>query len=224
MVPPGCWDAVRAAGLEVRSLSVPRDGPRLTCPGDHRDAVRTLAAAIATARDAGIPQIVVFSGDRKGEPQRSGVASCARALTAVAPSAADAGVTLLFELLNTDDHPDYHACTSRFVFSVVSQVGSAAVRVLYDIYHATRMGEEAELDLRERTPLIGHVHVAGAPRRDFPGPAQRIDYRRLVTTARSAGYAGWWGHEFRAADNPVDEYRRSAALMQTYASAVGAGI
>ena len=218
MVPRDRWSAAQRAGLVVHSVAGPRTPEGLSHRTDHETVLPQLRGAIAVARAAEIPYVVVFSGDRRGESNAAGIDACAAGLDRLAPEATEAAVTLLLEILNTGDHPDYHAASSEFVFNVVRRVDSLAVRALYDAYHAARMGEPVIDDVGAHARLIGHMHVAGAPRRDFPGANQEVDYRRLVSTALSAGYRGGWGHEYLPRGDVLPELIASRALLQRYAN------
>ena len=63
---------------------------------------------IPAAAEAGIPQVICFSGNRAGLDDATGLENCARGLEPLLPLAEEHGVTLLMELLNSKvDHPDY---------------------------------------------------------------------------------------------------------------------
>ena len=106
------------------------------------------------------------------------MASCIAGLKQVAGEAEKAGVTLTLEVLNKFDHPGYQADYSAYAFAVARGVGSANVKVLYDIYHMQRMGENLLPTIMENLAMIGHFHIAGAPKRDFPGATRRLSTAR----------------------------------------------
>ena len=118
--------------------------------------------------------------------------------------------------LNSADHGDYHATASSYGYAVARAVDSPQVGVLYDIYHQQRMGEDLMATLTGNIDLVCHLHVAGSPRRDFPGPDQEIDYASLVAAVQDAGYEGHWGMEFMPADDPIGQLERAAALFNSY--------
>jgi hydroxypyruvate isomerase len=210
-------DAARAAGLELVTLSGPGMGDGLNHRGNHARLIPEIRAAIAEAQRERVANVIVFSGSRRGLDDETGIAACVEGLALLAPAAERAGVTLLFEALNTSDHADYHASRSAFAFAVVGRVASPALKVLYDLYHLHRMGDDAVADFRAHLPLIGHVHTAGAPKRDFPGPAQEIDYARLVRELTALGYRGYWGHEFYPGEDVFADLKRVRELFSAYA-------
>jgi hydroxypyruvate isomerase len=222
MVAPADRAAARAAGLELVTMSGPGMGDGLNHRANHAKLIPELREAIAEAARERIANVIVFSGTRRGLDDATGIAACVDGLAQVAPDAERAGVSLLFEALNTSDHGDYHASRSAFAFAVVERVGSPALRMLYDLYHLHRMGDDAVADFRRHLPLIGHVHTAGAPKRDFPGSAQEIDYARLVRELTALGYRGYWGHEFYPGADVFGDLGRVREMFSAYAVAKGA--
>jgi hydroxypyruvate isomerase len=214
------WEAARAAGLEILDLVGPGMEWGLNRVEEHDAIIPLLVDAIDNAAANGVKNVVVFSGNRQGLSDATGIANCIAGLTVVAPHAERAGVGLLLEVLNSVEHLDYHADSASFVFDVVGAVDSPALSALYDVYHVQRMGGDPITDLESSSDLIGHIHIAGSPKRDFPGLDQEIDYAGVVAAALGAGYKGSWGHEFIAEGDPLDELRRSFELIEAAAVAV----
>jgi hydroxypyruvate isomerase len=219
---PEHWPLARRAGLDVLSIAAPGIDWGLNRADEHDRIVPLIRETIATAADAGIANVIVFSGFRRGQPVAAGIENCVRGLELVAGAAAEARVTLLLELLNSHDDPDYDASSSGYVFDVVRRVGSPSVRVLYDVFHARKMDEPAAQDLAESIECIGHIHVAGFPDRGVPNAAQAIDYAALVSLAIEAGYDGYWGHEFHPRQNALHELAEAHALFAAYGAAATA--
>ena len=61
--------------------------------------------------------------------------------------------------------------------------------LLYDAYHAARMGADPCADVTGWLPLVAHVHYADCPGRGAPGTAT-IDLMRFVEVLEGAGYTG----------------------------------
>jgi hydroxypyruvate isomerase len=216
MVAPERWPAARAAGLEIVNLSAPGMQDGFNRLDRHAQLLPEIREAIAQAAANGIAQLIVFSGNRGSLGPEEGRGNCVRALKELAGAAEKSRVTLVFEMLNGHDHPDYQADSSAFGFEVVRAVGSPAVKVLYDIYHLHRMGEELAGPLLRNLDLVAHIHVAGSPRRDFPGPAQEIDYRDLIARVHAAGYRGCWGQEFIPRRDPLQELEQAVGLFESF--------
>ena len=193
MVPPERRAMARAAGLRLLNFAgasgLNRAGNRSTVVAQMRQQIAELAAEK-------IGQLIVFSGNRAGQPPAVGIANCIAALKEVAGDAERAGIVLTFEVFNTFDHPDYDADHGNYGFAVARGVSSPAVKVLYDLYHMQRMGEDVAAKVIANLEYVAHLHVAGSPTRGFPGKDQSPDYAAVVQSIHGAGYRGAWGMEF----------------------------
>ena len=223
MVAPEHYALARAHGLALVTQGA-HDLNRGLNHVDHHDMlVPRIRAQINDARREGIAKLIVFSGRRDGLSEEAGADACVRGLAQVAADAERAGVTLLFEVLNEFDHPDQQCSTLGFAAKVVRAVDSPHVRILYDLYHGSRMGEDVlGFDL-ELLPLIGHLHVAEHEGRACPKPGGRPDYPAIVRRLSAAGYAGWWGIEFLPGSDVFAEIAQARDLLQAPARAAIGG-
>jgi hydroxypyruvate isomerase len=219
MVAPENRAAAQAAGLTVLNLSGPGMAKGLNRLANHAELLPQIRNCIKEAAAAGVPHVIVFSGNREGQGDAEGQANCVTALRALAPDAAKAGVTLVFEMLNGFDHGDYQADRSAYGFAVARAVASPNVRVLYDIYHMARMGDDPAKDVTANLDLIVHLHLAETPNRTVPQAAGAVRYRDLAQIITKAGYKGYWGMEFiPGADLYADLAQAAAAVRQTQAA------
>jgi hydroxypyruvate isomerase len=219
MVDRSRWAAARAAGLPLVTMAAPGMQDGMNRPVSRASLTAGIRETITAARDAGVPIVIVFSGNRGGMADAEGMSNCVAGFKPLAVEAERIGVTLAFEMLNSHDHPDYMADSSAFGFTLARAVGSPRFRVLYDIYHMHRMGEDVLADLRNNRDLICHLHVAGSPRRDFPGLRQEIDYGKIVAFMTRAGYDGFWGQEFLPGQpDPLADLEAAVMLFNRYAS------
>jgi hydroxypyruvate isomerase len=209
MVHPDRWAAARAAGLAILNISGPGKTVGLNRLGLHAELLPEIRRQIAVARDARIPHLILFSGNRDGQDDAIGRANVVTALKSLAGEAERAGVTLIFEMFNDQDHPDYQADNSGYGFAVAKAVGSPAVKVLYDIYHMSRMGEDVIADITRNLDLIAHLHTAEMPKRSIPQKAGAIAYGRIVPAVMQAGYQGYWGTEFVVQGDVMTELREA---------------
>ena len=81
------------------------------------------------------------------------------------------------------------------------------MKVLYDIYHMERMGEDSVKDIVGNLSLVSHIHVAESPKRTIPLPDGNIRYREIVKKVADAGYTGFWGMEFLPGDKVLGELK-----------------
>jgi sugar phosphate isomerase/epimerase len=74
----------------------------------HADIEAALRKNIPLAAKAGVPNVITFSGNRKGMSDEEGARNTIVGLNRVKKIAEDNGVTLCLELLNSKvNHPDY---------------------------------------------------------------------------------------------------------------------
>jgi len=201
--------AARDAGLEILNMAAPgmKQGPnRLE---NHDRLTPAIRDRIHQASEESIPHLIVFSGCRFGEPDESALANCRRAYAQLIPTAAEAGVTLILEMLNHFDHPDYQAARAEFGFQLCEQLHSPYFKTLYDIYHMERMGSKMPAEIIANLDKIAHLHLAEAPSRDLPKADGQIPYQQIVPAILRAEYAGYWEwHSFKRQHGGFD--RREA--------------
>ena len=122
--------------------------------------------------------------------------SVVEGLQALLPQASDAGVVLLLEPLNSIlDHRGTFLDHSWMGFEIIRQVGSPQVKLLYDIYHMSMMGEDVVADMENNLEWIGYLHVADSPGRHQPGTG-KIDYRGIADWLKRVSFDGFIGMEF----------------------------
>jgi len=105
-------------------------------------------------------------------------------------------VTVCLEFLNSINHKDYMADSTKWCVELVKQVGSPRVKVLYDIYHAAMMEEDVLADIENHSDCWGHYHTGGYPGRNEIDETQTLDYEELMKAIVATGYTGWVGQEF----------------------------
>jgi hydroxypyruvate isomerase len=200
MLPADRWPLAKNAGLEIINLAGPGMREGFNRLENHESLIAEFDKLIEAAGANGIPAVIFLSGNSNGQPRHEGLKNCITAAKVLAAKAEAHGVTLLFEMLNNVNHADYQADHSSYGFDLVEAVGSHSVKILYDLYHMHRMGENIVDDVVNHLDKIAHLHVAGSPNRDFPGPDQEIDYATVVDAILSAGYSGYWGQEWLCPD------------------------
>lgn len=189
--------ALQETGIRVSCLLLdPKTG--IVDPANREAFLQALRETAVVAQRLEAESLIVLTGQTHENLSRQAQhAAVVAALKAAAPIAADAGLTLLLEPLNTVvDHPGYFLDSTVEGLDIVEEVGSPAVRLLYDLYHSAMMQEATADVLAGRGHLIGHVHIADAPGRHEPGSGT-IDWAVSLSEIRKAGYEGMIGLEFR---------------------------
>jgi len=105
------------------------------------------------------------------------------------------GITLLIEPLNGIENPGYYLTRTRQAIEVLDDVGSANLKLLYDVYHQQISEGDLARTLEKFLPRIGHVQIACPPGRHQPG-AGEVDIGWLLGHLDRIGYDGWVGCEY----------------------------
>ena len=222
----GLLGLARDRGLEVSAFSGNRRWT-LTNPADRPGLLEELHRSIDAAHHWGCRHLMLLADclldDGSAAPlpaelsEQAKLESIVESLAAAAWLARGSGVTLVLEPLNTKlDHPRYFLDSSAVGFDLVRRVNAAEVRLLYDVYHMSMMGEDAAVSHAAGFPWLGYVHAADMPGRHEPGSGT-IDYPRVLATLRRLGYQGAIGLEFSPSGD--SEAAASAALERLTAPA-----
>jgi hydroxypyruvate isomerase len=118
----------------------------------------------------------------------------------LAGRAAEYGVEVLVEAVNTFENGPYLLYTTRDAAAFLRSVGAANVKIQYDFYHMQRMEGNLAVNVREHIGEIGHVQVADSPARGEPGTGE-IHYPYVLDVLEELGYDGYVGLEY----NPTTE-------------------
>ena len=140
--------------------------------------------------------MICFSGNRAGMDDQEGLANSVAGLKKVAGYAEKKKVTICLEFLNSHDHKDYMADSTKWCVGLVHGVGSPRVKVLYDIYHAGMMKEDILADIKKHHDCWGHYHTGGVPGRHEIDETQTLDYAKILKAIADTGFQGYVAQEF----------------------------
>ncbi|MEI6474256.1 MAG: TIM barrel protein [Planctomycetota bacterium] len=164
---------------------------------NHDELVSKSEALLPKIAAAGIPQMIVFSGNRAGMPDAEGVKNCAIGLRRITPLADKCGVTVIMELLNSKvDHGDYMCDRTAWGVELCKAVGSDRFKLLYDIYHMQVMEGDVIRTIRDNHQYIAHYHAAGNPGRSNLDDTQELNYKGICEAIVATGFKGWLAQEF----------------------------
>ncbi len=121
-----------------------------------------------------------------------------------AGQAAEYGVEVLVEPVNTFENGPYLLYTTDDGAKFVSSVGKANVKLQHDFYHMQRMEGNLVANLREHAGSIGHVQVADSPERGEPGTGE-IHYPYVFGVLEELGYDGYVGLEYNPTTERTDD-------------------
>ncbi|HTA44361.1 MAG TPA: TIM barrel protein [Bryobacteraceae bacterium] len=218
LIGPSDWPVLRTYGL-TPSMYPP--GPGGTIPDalnrteNHERIEKSLRAAIDEAAAAKVPNIITFSGNRKGMDDRVGADNCFAFLNRIKSQAEDKGVTICMELLNSKvNHKDYMFDHMVWGLDVVERVNSPRVKILYDIYHAQIMDGDIVRTIRDHIQWIGHFHTGGNPGRHDIDETQELNYQFVMQAIADLGFTGFVSHEYTPAPghDPIQTLNKAIQL------------
>ncbi len=193
----GIATALAETGVRLTGICVdPRRS--LVDPAEHGELLEAVRDTIAVAKKLGSPPMIVASGFcREGVSAEAHFKAAVSALRQAAKLAEEAGVMLVLEPLNDRvDHPGMYLVSTTLGLDLVEAVNSTNLKLLYDLYHSTVMGEDMEAVLSGRMHLVHHIQIADMPGRGEPGTGA-IDWPGMIATFKRLGYQGDFGLEYR---------------------------
>lgn len=199
------WPAVMKHGLTCSM--VPGAGKLTDCLNrreNHDRCEAEFRKNIELAAEAGLPNVICFSGNRNGISDEEGIRNCVDGIKRVIGFAEKKKINICMEYLNSKvDHKDYQFDNMAFGVAVARQVGSPRFGILYDIYHAQIMEGDIIRTIRENHQYILHYHTGGNPGRHEIDETQEIYYPAIMRAIVETGYKGFVGQEFVPAGDPV---------------------
>ncbi len=176
----------------------------------HHAAIEAaLRENIPHAVEAGVPNLITFSGNRNGMSDEEGAKNTIIGLNRVKRMMEDANVTLCLELLNSKvNHKDYMADHTDWGVEVMKEVNSPHVKLLYDIYHMQIMEGDLIATIQKNIQWIAHFHTGGVPGRNDLNDTQEVQWDGVMRGIAATGFSGFVAHEFLPLGDP------QAALLQ----------
>lgn len=186
--PPGDWDA----------------GERgLAClPGREQEFRAGMESALGYAATLQCPRVHVMAGLLPaGATHEAFYPTYIANLRWAARVAAQQGVDVLIEPINTRDMPGYYLNRQDAAHAVLADVGEPNLKVQMDLYHCQIVEGDLAMKIRQYLPggRIGHIQIAGVPQRHEPDLGE-INFSYLFALLDELGYSGWIGCEYRPAD------------------------
>jgi len=203
LIGPADWPLLKKYGL-VPSMYPPGPGgsipEALNRQENHDRLEKALGAAIDESAANGVPNVITFSGNRKGMDDRPGADNCVAFLNRVKAHAEDKGVSICVEYLNsTVNHKDYMFDHFAWGLDVMKRVNSPRVKILFDIYHAQIMDGDIVRNIRDNIQWIGHFHTGGNPGRHDIDETQELNYRFVAQAIADLNFTGFISHEYTPA-------------------------
>jgi hydroxypyruvate isomerase len=203
LLDPKDWPTVQKYGLTCAlangTMSIPSGFNRLE---NHAKYVPSMIERINACADAGIPSVIVFSGNRNDKTlgkisDEQGLENCAIGLKQIVGVAEKRGVNIIMELLNSKvNHKDYMCDHTAWGVELVKRVGSERFKLLYDIYHMQIMEGDVIATIRKQNAYFAHYHTGGVPGRHEIDETQELNYPAILKAIADTGYKGFVAQEF----------------------------
>jgi len=218
LIGPADWPTLKKYGL-VPSMYPP--GPGGTIPDalnrkeNHDRLEKSMRAAIDESAANGVPNVITFSGNRRGMADAEGADNCVEFLNKIKAQAEDKGITICMEYLNSKvNHKDYMFDHIAWGVDVMKRVNSPRVKILFDIYHAQIMDGDIVRNIRDHFQWIGHFHTGGNPGRHEIDQTQELNYPFVMQAIVDLGYTGFVIHEYSPSpgNDPVQTLEKAIEI------------
>jgi hydroxypyruvate isomerase len=214
LVEPEDWPTIRKYGLVPTvtqgKSSIPDGWNRKE---SHDRLEEEIRARIKRAAEGKVPNVITFSGNRRGMSDEEGKANTIAGLRRVAKYAEDSGVTIVLELLNSKvNHKDYMCDHTAWGVDVVKAVDSPRVKLLYDIYHMQIMEGDVIRTIRDNFQYLGHFHTGGVPGRHELDDTQELQWRTIAKAIADLKFDGFFAHEFVPVRDPMTSLKEAVQL------------
>lgn len=191
--------ALRQCGLSMLGLNTRRgnvaagENGLAALPDRVTEARCAIDEAINYAKAVDCTSVHVMAGFAEGAIARD---CFIENLKYACKTAADCGITILIEPLNTYDAPDYFLTTTTQAVDIMDAVGKENLRLMFDCYHVQLMGGDLTHRLKALLPVIGHIQFASVPDRGPPDQGE-INYDHIFNVIETLGYGRPLGAEYK---------------------------
>jgi len=202
LIGPKDWPILKKYGLTPTMVpgfggTIPNALNRIE---NHAEIEKLMHEGIDTCSAYGAPNLITFSGNRRGMSDSEGMDNCVLFLNKVKAHAEDKGVNICMELLNSKvNHKDYMNDHTVWGVEVCKRVGSTRVKLLYDIYHLQIMEGDIVRTIRDNIQYLAHFHTGGNPGRHEIDDTQELNYHFVAKVIADLGFQGYVAHEYTPA-------------------------
>jgi len=211
---PNDWPVVKKYGLIPTMVTGAGTIPDACNRKDLHDKLeKEFETNIPRAAENGVPNVITFSGNRRGMSDAEGAKNTIAGLNRVKKIGEDHGVNICIELLNSKiDHHDYMCDHTAWGLEVVQAVNSPRVKLLYDIYHMQIMEGDLVRTIQKNIDWIGHFHTGGVPGRHELDGTQEVQWDGVMRGIAATNYKGYVAHEFVPTKDPLTSLKAAVDL------------
>jgi len=180
---------------------------------NHDKIFKFFEETLPIVAEHGYPNIICFSGNRKGMSDSEGLENCAVGLKRITPLAEKHGVNVVMELLNSKrSHKDYMCDHTAWGVDLCKKVGSERFKLLYDIFHMQIMDGDMVDTIKENHQYFAHYHTGGVPGRAEIDDSQEIYYPAVMKAIAETGFKGYVAQEFVPRREPLVSLKQAIAI------------
>lgn len=211
---PKEWPVLKEFGLTCAIANGPSTIPDgFNRRENHAKLIPAFHERIKECADAGVPSVICFSGNRRGQSDEEGLEICTEGIKKIVGEAERLGVTVCMELLNSRlNHKDYQCDRSAWGVELCKRVGSERFKLLYDIYHMQIMEGDVIRTIQTNHSYFGHYHTGGNPGRNEIDETQELFYPAIMRAIKATGYTGFIGQEFIPKRDPLTSLEEAIKL------------
>ena len=202
LVLPEFWPGLKQLGLICAMAPSHGFAKGFAQPAEHAECLAILRQRIDESAAAGFPNVITFSGYRRGLTDDDAMRNMLQGLKQIVGYAEKKKVTLCLEVLNSrvniemKGHPDYFCDRLEPAAEICRQIGSERMKILFDIYHIQIMEGDLITRIKQFHPYVAHYHTGGNPGRNEIDDSQEISYPAVMRAILDTGYQGFVGQEF----------------------------
>ncbi len=165
-------------------------------PVERTNFLSDLRQAVEYHRIIGNRFCTVITGPEKpGIPRRQQKQNVIDGLKAAAELLEPTELTIVVEPLNVlVNHAGYFLVYSEEAAEIMEAVGSAKVKILFDIYHQQISEGNLINNIKTHLPYIGYFQVGDVPGRKEPGTGE-VNWTNVFKAIYDTGYRGILGME-----------------------------
>ena len=197
LLSPDQFGALKDSGLICSMTTSHPIDPGLNRKEHWDECLSKMRTSIEATAAMGWPNVICFSGNRKGMADDEGMKNCAEALKKIVGLAEEKKVTICMELLNSKtNHHDYMCDRTEWGVGLCKMVGSERFKLLYDIYHMQIDEGDVIATIRKYHQYLAHYHTAGVPGRNELDENQELNYPAIMRAIVDTGFTGFVAQEF----------------------------
>ncbi|WP_445401726.1 2-oxo-tetronate isomerase [Zobellella sp. An-6] len=186
-MPPGDWEAGE------RGLA--------SLPGREAEFRAGVATALAYAEELGCTQLHAMAGlCQPGLSREQQQATYVANIRYAADQAAQKGIMVLIEPINSRDMPGYFLSTQVQAEALLEAIDRPNVRIQLDLYHCQIMEGDLTRTIDRLWGKFSHIQIASVPERHEPDQGE-VNYPWLFDYLDAKGYDGFLGCEYRPRGN-----------------------